>query len=492
MQEFRPSMSASPPVIVWFREDLRTTDNPALAAAVETGAPVLCVFIRETGVKGARPMGGASLWWLDKSLKALEASLTAAGGHLVLRTGHPRQVLLDLIAETGARTVVWNRRYSEPEKTVDAEIKSELKAAGIEALSYNARLLMEPWQLKTGSGGYYRVFTPFWRALQANYAPTKALAAPKKLAGVAAPTEALADWRLHPLKPDWSGGLGEAWTPGEAGAAARLKAFLNGPVTEYADRRNRPDLDDSTSGLSPHLRFGEIGPAQIWRAVKAGIEAGRINERSGMIFLSEIAWREFSYVLLNFNPALAEKNYNPSFDNMPWRRDKASLIAWQRGQTGYPIVDAGMRQLWHTGWMHNRVRMIVASFLTKHLLLPWQAGEGWFWDTLVDADPAANAASWQWTAGSGADAAPYFRVFNPITQGCKFDETGGYVRRWVPELKKMPDKYLHAPFEAPEDVLKAAGVVLGKTYPKPVVDHSAARQRALDAYKQTRQEQDAG
>lgn len=285
--------------------------------------------------------------------------------------------------------------------------------------------------------------------------------------------------------------MAEAWTPGEAGAAARFAAYLDQGINGYADNRNRPDLDVSTSRLSPHLRFGEISPVQIWRAVKAGVEAGRVNERDAAVFLSEIAWREFSYVLLHFNPELARKNYNPAFDQMPWREDAAALIAWQKGITGYPIVDAGMRQLWHTGWMHNRVRMIVASFLTKHLLLPWQAGEDWFWDTLVDADPAANAASWQWTAGSGADAAPYFRVFNPITQGSKFDETGAYVRRWCPELSKVPDKFLHAPFEAPANVLEAAGVVLGKTYPKPIVDHSAGRERALEAYKQTRTPQDA-
>lgn len=484
-------MPALPPVIVWFREDLRLSDNPALTAAVVSAAPVLCLYIRETGVGGARAMGGAALWWLDKSLRALGASLEGIGGRLVLRTGHPEKVIADLVAETGAKSVVWNRRYGEPEKTTDTALKAALKAAGIEAHSFNGRLLMEPWELKTGSGGYYRVFTPFWRAMQAAYVPAPASPPPKKIMGTAATTEDLEDWGFHPKAPDWSAGMLGAWTPGEQGARARLKDFLDGPINTYAENRNRPDLDDSSSRLSPHLRFGEIGPAQIWRAVKAGIDAGRINERSAMVFLSEIAWREFSHVLLNFNPALASKNYNPSFDLMPWRQDAAALKTWQTGQTGYPVVDAGMRQLWHTGWMHNRVRMIVASFLTKHLLLPWQAGEEWFWDTLLDADPAANAASWQWTAGSGADAAPYFRVFNPITQGSKFDESGAYVRRWVPELSKVPDKYLHAPFEAPAETLKAAGVVLGETYPKPIVDHAAARQRALDAYKQTRQEQGA-
>jgi deoxyribodipyrimidine photo-lyase len=482
-------MLASPPAIVWFREDLRLADNPALAGAVATGAPVLCVFIRETGIEGARPWGGASQWWLDKSLRQLATALESRGANLTLRSGHPETILPALVRETGAGSVFWNRRYGEPERTVDGALKSALKAQGIAAQSFNARLLVEPWQLKTGAGGYYRVFTPFWRALQAAYVPSPGLVAPEQMNGQKIDGENLDDWALHPTSPDWSSGMADTWSPGETGARERLAEFLDGPINAYAESRNRPDLDDSSSCLSPHLRFGEIGPAQIWRAVKAGIEAERVDERSAMVFLSEIAWREFSHVLLNFNPDLAHKNYNPAFDRMPWRTDAIALARWQKGETGYPMVDAGMRQLWHTGWMHNRVRMITASFLTKHLLMPWQAGEEWFWDTLVDADPAANSASWQWTAGSGADAAPYFRVFNPITQGTKFDETGAYVRRWCPELSRLPDKYLHAPFEAPEDIRKAAGVRLGETYPNPIVDHKAARQRALDAYQTTREEQ---
>ncbi|MBA3069692.1 MAG: deoxyribodipyrimidine photo-lyase [Hyphomonas sp.] len=481
-------MSISPPSIVWFREDLRLAGNPALSAAVAGGGPVICLYIRETGLQGARPTGGASKWWLDKSLWALAAGLTSRGGALVLRSGQASDVLAALIRETGAQSVFWNRRYSEPEKTHDADLQASLTAAGISVRSFNARLLMEPWQLKTGAGGYYRVFTPFWRALRATYVPSPHLPAPKEIRACETGSEDLDDWGLHPGAPDWSGVIGASWTPGEDGAHARLADFLDGPINGYAETRNRPDLDTSTSRLSPHLRFGEIGPAQIWRAVQAGVEAGRIDARGAEVFLSEIAWREFSHVLLNFNPELARTNYNPNFDRMPWRTDREALRAWQLGQTGYPIVDAGMRELWHTGWMHNRVRMIVASFLTKHLLLPWQAGESWFWDTLVDADPAANAASWQWTAGSCADAAPYFRVFNPITQGSKFDETGAYVRRWCPELARLPDKFLHAPFEAPEAILKSGNVELGKTYPKPIVDHPAARQRALDAYATTKKE----
>lgn len=484
-------MPSLQPVILWFREDLRLADNPALAAAVDRGSAVLCLFIRETGEQAGRPLGGASKWWLDKSLAALDAALRKRGGRLVLRSGEPGQVLEQLIEETGAQAVFWNRRYGEPQRSSDAGIKADLKGRGIDVQSFNARLLVEPWELKTGSGGYYRVFTPFWRALQAHYKPAQALRAPKAVPGIDVDSEDLSDWKLHPTRPDWSGGLAAAWTPGEDGAARKLADFLDGPVNTYADTRNRPDLDTSTSRLSPYLRFGEIGPAQIWRAIKAGIEAGRVDERHASVFLSEIAWREFSHVLLHFNPELATQNYNSTYDRMPWRVDSGALHAWQQGRTGYPIVDAGMRELWHTGWMHNRVRMIAASFLTKHLLLPWQSGEDWFWDTLVDADPAANPASWQWTAGSGADAAPYFRIFNPMTQGTKFDETGAYVRKWCPELRNLPDKFLHAPFEAPGAVLEAAGIVLGKTWPKPTVDHALARERALEAYKSSREQQDA-
>lgn len=295
---------------------------------------------------------------------------------------------------------------------------------------------------------------------------------------------------LHPHAPDWSTGFDPMWSPGEAGAADRLARFLAGPVNAYADARDLPGPEDSTSGLSPHLRFGEIGPAEVWRAVMAGIAAGRVGEADAEKFLSEIAWREFCYVLLWHRPNLAQANYNPDYDHMPWGEDAAALAAWQKGRTGFPIVDAGMRQLWQTGWMHNRVRMIVASLLTKHLMVHWREGEAWFWDTLVDADPASNPASWQWVAGCGADAAPYFRIFNPITQGQKFDPDGAYVRRWCPEISALPNKYLHAPWLAPDEVLKEAGIVLSKTYPAPFISHEAGRKRALEAYDILRNKRD--
>ena len=483
-------MSQSAPAIVWFREDLRLSDNPALHAAVSSGRPLVLLYILDEQTKGLRPLGGASKWWLDKSLRALAADIKQAGAQLTLRSGQSADVLDTVIEETGAETIFWNRRYDQPERDLDAAIKEDLTQRGLDVSSHNARLLNEPWQVETNAGGYYKVFTPYWRAARNNFVARDTYGRHKTLSGPEPESESLDDWGLHPSNPDWSTGFDD-WTPGEDGAIARLTDFLDGPINGYKEDRNRPDLDMSTSGLSPHLRFGEIGPLQIWRAVHAGMEAGTIPEKDGHTFLSEIGWREFSHTLLFYNPALASENYNDSFEFMPWRKDKNAFDAWTKGQTGYPMVDAGMRQLWQTGWMHNRVRMIVASFLTKHLLLPWQDGEAWFWDTLVDADPANNAASWQWTAGSGADAAPYFRVFNPISQGSKFDETGDYVRRFCPELKDLPDKYLHAPWEASEETLNKTGIQLGKTYPKPIVDHSGARQRALDAYDTLKEKRDA-
>lgn len=474
-------MTKDQPVIVWFREDLRLSDNPALHKAVTSGRPVILLYIREDTQTGLRPYGGASNWWLDKSLRALSRDISKLGGSLTLRTGSTAQTVQDVIENTGATTIYWNRRYDEAGRNIDAALKSNLKEQGVEVETFNGRLLTEPWDIKTKTGGYYKVFTPYWRAMQAAYSAPKSLARPKTLQGPNVQSENLDDWELHPSRPDWSTGFSDKWTPGEAGAKARLKLFLAESVDGYPDDRNRPDLD-ATSGLSPHLRFGEIGPAQIWRATMDGINAGRLNTEPAMKFLSEVVWREFSYVLLFHNPDLATANYKKSFDNMPWLSDKDALERWQTGQTGYPIVDAGMRELWATGWMHNRVRMIVASFLTKHLLLPWQLGEDWFWDTLVDADPGANAASWQWTAGSGADAAPYFRIFNPITQGEKFDKTRAYVKRWVPEVKDLPDKYLYAPWDAPQGVLQMAGIELGTHYPQPIVNHPEARRRALGAY----------
>lgn len=476
------SKTEQPAAIMWFRRDLRLADNPALAAAIATGKPLALVYILETEAENGRAPGGASRWWLDKSLQSLKASIEAIGGKLILRSGAPARVLSDLLAETNATDIFWSRRYNQPARDQDTALKTSLKDRGISVHSYNASLLTEPWTQKTGSDTYYKVFSPYWRSLVANYIAAPLIPAPKQLNTLNLPSQTCESLNLHPQLPDWSGGFNPHWQPGESGAHARLRDFLAGPVNTYSEDRNRPDLRAGTSGLSPHLAFGEIGPAQIWRATLDQVAFNGADEKNATVFLKEIAWREFSYVLLYHNPDLATENYNPSFAHMPWRADEAAYKSWCYGQTGYPMVDAGMRQLWQTGWMHNRVRMIVASFLTKHLLLPWQLGEKWFWDTLVDADPAANAASWQWTAGSGADAAPYFRVFNPITQGPKFDESGDYVRTYCPELAKLPTQYIHRPWEAPAMDLALANITIGKTYPAPIVDHKEGRERALAAY----------
>ena len=480
---FMPARNSSS-AIVWFRRDLRLVDNPALDAAKATGKRLVLLYILEDAdeTKGQRKPGGATKWWLGQSLKSLAADIESLGGTLILRRGSPDIVLGNITKEANSDQVFWNRRYSQPERNQDASLKADLKLAGLNVESFNASLLTEPWTQKTGGGTYYKVYTPYWRSVQANYTPRPFIKKPSRLETLSLATENLTDFNLQPTAPDWSTGFKPLWSPGEKGAQARLTAFLSGPVNTYIDHRNRPDVETGTSGLSPHLAFGEIGPAQIWQATHNAIAHGDADETNATVFLKEIVWREFSYVLLYHNPALARDNYNPKFEHMPWRSDQKDYERWCRGQTGYPMVDAGMRQLWQTGWMHNRVRMIVASFLTKHLLLPWQQGETWFWDTLVDADPAANAASWQWTAGSGADAAPYFRVFNPITQGPKFDESGNYVRKYCPELAKLSTKYIHRPWEAAKTDLAEAGITIGKTYPAPIVAHKEGRERALAAY----------
>ncbi len=469
------------PVIFWFRDDLRLADNAGLHAAVETGQPVVLAYILDEESDGVRPLGGAAKWWLDKSLRTLGERIAAKGGALTLRRGEALPVLRKLIRETDADSVFWNRRYG-PARETDARIKAALKSDGVEAHSFNASLLVEPFALTNGSGEGYKVFTPFWKALQHTYRPPAALPEPRKLpAAPPAPYDDVAGWELHPSRPDWSGGIAEAWTPGELAARKRLRDFL-ASASGYAGERDLPD-HDSTSRLSPYLRFGEIGPAQIWRTAMAAEDAGEAPSRDILKFLSELAWREFSAHLLFHDPKMNRLSWRREFDNVAWRKGgKRELDAWKQGRTGFPIVDAGMRQLWQTGWMHNRVRMIVASFLTKDLLVHWRTGEAWFWDTLVDADEANNANGWQWTAGSGADAAPYFRVFNPTLQGEKFDPKGDYVRQWVPELAELPAKHIHDPASAPTSVLEAAGVEIGKTYPAPILDHSAARKRALEAY----------
>jgi len=462
------------PILLWFRQDLRLADNPALAAAAKAG-PVLPVFILDDETPGQWKPGGASRWWLHHSLEALAADLRKLGSDLILRRGPAAKVITSLLKETGAAAVFWNRQYEPWAIARDTRIKDSLKTAGIRAESFNASLLREPWEMKTGAGGPYRVFSPFWRAAREQLGSVDPVARPKAIPTPATwpASDRLASWKLLPTSPDWSTGFTPHWTPGEHGARKRLDAFLAGALSGYATQRDRPDIE-ATSRLSPHLHFGDIGPRQVWKAAIAAAQS-RGQETNTDKFLAELGWREFSYHLLYHFPHLPERNYKESFDAFPWDDSEANFRKWCRGQTGYPIVDAGMRELWTTGFMHNRVRMVAASFLIKHLLIPWQKGEEWFWDTLVDADLASNSASWQWVAGSGADAAPYFRIFNPVMQGEKFDPDGAYVRKWVPELKACNPKFIHRPWDAPD--------FTRLRYPAPMIDHATARDRALKAFK---------
>ncbi len=474
------------PAIVWFRRDLRLADNGALAAAAAEGRPVIALYVMEPDGPDGLALGAAQRWWLHHSLDALARSLQPHGVPLVLRTGTAVDVLEALVAQTGAEAIYWNRHYTPQRMATDSALKASLIGRGLEARSFPGALMHEPTKVRTGTGGPFKVYTPFWRAFGTQVQVHTPQEAPADLIGYAGSlqSDTLADWNLLPKKPDWSGGLADAWTPGEAGAQERLAAFCEGPLDGYSDNRNLPDRD-STSRLSPHLAFGEITPAQAWWAAK---EAGRIPHGDLETFQKELVWREFSWHLLANFDDLKTVNFNRTFDAFPWADDEALLAAWERGQTGYPIIDAGMRQLWQTGWMHNRVRMIVGSFLVKHSLIDWRHGEKWFWDTLVDADAASNTASWQWVAGSGADAAPYFRVFNPVLQGEKFDPEGRYVKLFVPELVDLDMKYIHKPWDAPPAVLARAGIALGRTYPRPVVGLAEGRDKALKAYKDMRGE----
>lgn len=471
--------------IVWFRSDLRLTDHAPLLAACELGKPIIACYVLDES--NSWRLGGASRWWLHHSLASLASELEALGGRLILRRGSARQVLNDLVTESGATHVHCSAGPEPQEAALEESLRADLEARAIELTYHPGALLFVPDAIYTKKGDPFQVFTPFWKALLALPDPDAPLPAPEQVEFYKDDihSESLQDFRLLPRAPDWAIEFGETWTPGELGAHSHLEEFLDSLITGYRNIRDLPHAN-ATSNLSAHLRFGEISPRQVWHAVRAHMAQSPPTRPGGEAFLRQLGWREFSYHLLHHWPTLPSEPFRGEYADFPWREDAVALECWQQGRTGYPIVDAGMRQLWRTGWMHNRVRMVAASFLVKHLLIPWQDGASWFWGTLVDADLANNSASWQWVAGCGADAAPYFRIFNPMLQGEKFDPDGAYIRRWVPELSKLPSRYIHEPWTAPADVLEAAGVELGQDYPRPIVDHHAARARALTAYSQLR------
>lgn len=453
--------------IVWFRQDLRLSDNPALAHAIKSGGKIIPVYILDDKAAGQWALGGAARWWLHHALADLSDSLQKAGAQLIVRRGDALTELLKLITEKKAPQIFWNRRYEPYAIAQDKAIKEKLSDAGLNVESFSARLLNEPWTIKNGSGLPFRVFTPYWKAclkkLHSDGVPAP-LPAPKKILGFDKKLRS-DDLDLLPTKPDWSKGLAARWQVGEKAAQKTLHDFIDDNLMHYTVERDFP-AKDTTSHLSPYLAHGQISPRQCWHAIQTGLASGTIpphKHAEADKFLAEIGWREFAYHLLFHFPETPTKPLYTKFEKFPWRKNDKDLRAWQQGRTGYPIVDAGMRQLWQTGWMHNRVRMVVGSLLVKHLLLPWQSGAQWFWDTLVDADLASNTLGWQWIAGCGADAAPYFRIFNPTTQAEKFDKDDLYIKQYVPEYGS-------------------------KSYPKPIVDHDLARKRALEALAEVKQD----
>jgi len=469
---------------MWFRRDLRVRDNPALTAACADDHPVVAIYIHDPASGGEWKPGGASRWWLFHSLTALKADLATRGIPLLFFRGNAKRILHELCAGWSASSVYWNRRYEPGSIATDQRIKESLLRAGVDVHSTNGSLLLEPWQIKTGVGAPYKVFTPFWRKATTMVPMPKFVPPPGKrnvsfdpgAAGVA-----LESLGLLP-KLDWADGFSALWSPGEVGANRMLDRFLRDPIQHYREGRDYPSLD-TTSRLSPHLAFGEVSPRQVFAAVHANWNSGMGLTPDADFFIRELFWREFSYHLMYHFPHTPTANLSDDFEGFDWRTpDPTLLAAWQQGRTGLPIIDAGMRELWNTGYMHNRVRMLVASVLTKNLRYHWLHGARWFWDTLVDADLANNTQGWQWTAGTGADASPYFRIFNPVTQGERFDADGKYVRQFVPELAKVPDKFIHEPWLLPQTELVRLGLA-GTPYASPLIDLGTSRGAALAAYK---------
>lgn len=472
------------PSLVWFRQDLRLADNPALLAAIQRGGPVIPIYVWSPEDEGEWPAGAASRWWLHYALTALDTDLRQLGSRLIIRTGPVTETLTSLARETGAAAVFWNHRYEPAAIQVEKEVQIALARLSISMGAFHGSLLFNPRETMNCQGSPFQVFTPYWKHCLSRPEPEPPKPAPSRLSRPSkwpAPLKP-ADLNLLP-KMKWADGIAQTWRPGEQAAGDVLAGFVRQALGDYSEGRDRPEIA-GTSRLSPYLHWGHISPRQIWHAVNKAIRRKPIRfAKQAAAYLRQLGWREFAHHLLVHFPHTPEEPLREAFTRFPWIGRREDLQAWQRGRTGYPLVDAGMRELWHNGWMHNRVRMVVASFLVKHLLVPWQEGARWFWDTLVDADLANNTLGWQWCAGCGADAAPYFRIFNPVLQGEKFDPQGTYVRRWVPELAGLPDSLIHQPWKAKPAQLAAAGVELGRTYSTPIVDHAEARRRALDAYQ---------
>jgi deoxyribodipyrimidine photo-lyase len=475
--------------VVWFRQDLRLADNPALAAAVEDGHGIVPLYIRDEAHPDCTA-NTASAWWLHYSLRELHNALESRGSGLILRRDDTLTALLDVARTCGASRVYWNRRYEPGAAGADERIEDGLRMAGLACHTYNATLLFEPGSLMSARGEPYRVFTPFANACARRLLNPSPAPAPVHLPGAAGtrsaglPVEAL---RLLPTERPVTG-LEENWRPGEHNALEALESFCDRALRDYPDLRDRPDLA-GTSRLSPHLHFGEIGPAQVVAAIRRHV-ASRVRKglvRAGEAYVRQILWREFAGHLLYHFPHTFERPLDPRFEHFPWAADQeTALQRWREGMTGIPIVDAGMRELRHTGWMHNRARMIVASLLTKNLRIPWQEGARWFLENLVDADMANNSLGWQWSAGCGADAAPYFRIFNPVRQAERFDPQGAYVGRWVPEIAGVALPWRHRPWTASVRTLEKGGVTIGRDYPLPVVDLVSSRREALEAWQALR------
>lgn len=470
------------PNLVWFRDDLRLEDNPALHAACTGGAPVICLYILDETAP-LRQLGGAARWWLKVSTAKLAATLEKKGGELILCSGNAAEIIEKMVAAKAMGEVFWNNHYVPAAATLDESIAQLLALHGVPLHRFNGNYLNSPSAITNNTGGPFKVFTPYWRAILKRGVSATPLPAPERIHKAAWPAS-LQSLPVYPSSPapafvPWMEGLARNWKPGEEAARETLETFLEGGLRGYASNRDFP-ADDTTSRLSPYLHYGEISPLQIWHAVEMACHSDGAAQHDADKFINELIWREYACHVLHYFPSLSSESKDRGFDEIPWRNEPEQIQAWQQGRTGFPLVDAGMRQLWQTGWMHNRVRMVVGSFLVKHLLCDWRIGESWFWDTLVDADQASNVFGWQWVAGCGFDASPFHRIFNPVLQSERFDPKGRYIRTFVPELAHLPDQLIHTPWKAPADSSGNNGKAF---YPRPIVNLAAGRERALNAFK---------